>query len=66
MAAAEAIAKRGDTLHTVAAVETSTSSIVGFSELVFPGEVRSDTEGEGQHYGTAVLPEHRGMGWACG
>ncbi|MDX2550963.1 GNAT family N-acetyltransferase [Streptomyces stelliscabiei] len=56
VAAAEAIAKRGDSLYTVAAVHTSSGTVVGFSELVLPGE----GEGEGQHYGTAVLPEHRG------
>jgi GNAT superfamily N-acetyltransferase len=56
VAAAEAIAKRGDCLYTVAAVHTSSGTVVGFSELVLPG----DGEGEGQHYGTAVLPEHRG------
>ncbi|ULR48260.1 GNAT family N-acetyltransferase [Streptomyces deccanensis] len=58
VAAAEAIARRGDTLHTVAAVHTASGTIVGFSELVLPG----DGKGEGQHYGTAVLPEHRGHG----
>ncbi|MFF5360128.1 GNAT family N-acetyltransferase [Streptomyces scabiei] len=58
VAAAEAIAKRGDSLHTVAAVHTSSGTVVGFSELVLPG----DGLGEGQHYGTAVLPEHRGHG----
>ncbi|WNZ14034.1 GNAT family N-acetyltransferase [Streptomyces sp. 11x1] len=58
VAAAEAIARRGDTLYTVAAVHTSSGTIVGFSELVLPG----DGKGEGQHYGTAVLPEHRGHG----
>ncbi|UUU19530.1 GNAT family N-acetyltransferase [Streptomyces sp. DSM 40750] len=58
VAAAEAIAKRGDSLYTVAAVHASSGTIVGFSELVLPG----DGEGDGQHYGTAVLPEHRGHG----
>ncbi|BBC29561.1 hypothetical protein SGFS_008550 [Streptomyces graminofaciens] len=56
MAAAETIAKRGDTLYTVAAVDSSDGTIVGFSELVFRAR------GDGQHYGTAVLPEHRGHG----
>jgi GNAT superfamily N-acetyltransferase len=60
VAAAEAIAKRGDLLHTVAAVDASDGSVVGFSELVVPGDGR----GDGQHYGTAVLPEHRGDGLA--
>jgi GNAT superfamily N-acetyltransferase len=60
VAAAEAIAKRGDSLYTVAAVDASDHTIVGFSELVLP----ADGEGEGQHYGTAVLPEHRGKGLA--
>ncbi|MCM2423458.1 GNAT family N-acetyltransferase [Streptomyces sp. RKAG293] len=55
---AEAVAKRGDLLHTVAAVDVSDGSIAGFSELVVPG----DGKGDGQHYGTGVLPEHRGHG----
>ncbi|WP_329332123.1 GNAT family N-acetyltransferase [Streptomyces sp. NBC_00663] len=60
VAAAEAVARRGDLLHTVAAVDTTDGTIVGFSELVVPG----DGLGDGQHYGTAVLPEHRGRGLA--
>jgi GNAT superfamily N-acetyltransferase len=60
VAAADAVARRGDLLHTVAAVDTADGSIVGFSELVVPG----DGLGDGQHYGTAVLPEHRGRGLA--
>ncbi|WP_328841061.1 GNAT family N-acetyltransferase [Streptomyces europaeiscabiei] len=62
VAAAEAIARRGDRLYTVAAVHTSSGTVVGFSELVLPGDEKSDGKGEGQHYGTAVLPEHRGHG----
>ncbi|MFI6339289.1 GNAT family N-acetyltransferase [Streptomyces sp. NPDC050535] len=58
LSAAEAIARRGESLHTVAAVDRSDGSIVGFSELVVPGDGR----GDGQHYGTGVLPEHRGHG----
>jgi GNAT superfamily N-acetyltransferase len=58
VSAAEVIAKRGDLLHTVAVVDTADGSVVGFSELVVPGSGR----GDGQHYGTAVLPEHRGHG----
>ncbi|WP_371657650.1 N-acetyltransferase family protein [Streptomyces sp. NBC_00280] len=58
LAAAEAVAGRGDLLHTVAALDTTDGSVVGFSELVVPG----DGQGDGQHYGTAVLPEHRGHG----
>ncbi|MFD9002581.1 GNAT family N-acetyltransferase [Streptomyces sp. NPDC059582] len=60
VAAAEAVARRGDLLHTVAAVDTADGRVVGFSELVVPG----DGLGDGQHYGTAVLPEHRGRGLA--
>ncbi|MFF4833832.1 GNAT family N-acetyltransferase [Streptomyces sp. NPDC001315] len=60
VAAAEAVARRGDLLHTVAAVDAADGSVVGFSELVVPGDGR----GDGQHYGTAVLPEHRGHGLA--
>lgn len=58
VAAAEAIARRGDSLYTVAAVDASDGAIVGFSELVLP----AGGKGDGQHYGTAVLPEHRGHG----
>jgi GNAT superfamily N-acetyltransferase len=58
LAAAQAIADRADLLTTVVAVNDSDGSIVGFSELVVPG----DGQGDGQHYGTGVLPEHRGHG----
>jgi GNAT superfamily N-acetyltransferase len=58
LAAAKAVADRGELLTTVAAVDESDDSIVGFSELVVPG----DGKGEGLHYGTGVLPEHRGHG----
>ena len=58
LAAAKAVAGRGDLLYTVAALDTADGSVVGFSELVVPG----DGQGDGQHYGTAVLPEHRGRG----
>ena len=44
----------------MAAVDESTGAIVGFSELVVPG----DGKGEDQHYGTAVLPRDRGNGLA--
>lgn len=57
-AAAKAVEQRGDHLHTVAAVDASDGSIAGFTELVVPGDGR----GDGQHYGTGVLPEHRGHG----
>jgi GNAT superfamily N-acetyltransferase len=57
-AAAKAVEKRGQLLHTVVAVEESSGSIAGFTELVVPG----DGKGDGQHYGTGVLPEHRGRG----
>jgi GNAT superfamily N-acetyltransferase len=57
-AVAHTVATRGDHLHTVAAVDTSDGSIAGFTELVVPGS----GIGDGQHYGTAVLPEHRGRG----
>ncbi|MFI9051968.1 GNAT family N-acetyltransferase [Streptomyces sp. NPDC053427] len=55
---ARAVEKRGDLLHTVAAVRVADGAIVGFTELVVPGSRR----GDGQHYGTGVLPEHRGLG----
>ncbi|MCP2311234.1 GNAT family N-acetyltransferase [Kitasatospora paracochleata] len=56
--AAAAVARRGELLHTVAAVDESDGSVVGFTELVVPG----DGTGDAQHYGTGVLPEHRGRG----
>ncbi|HEV7962903.1 MAG TPA: GNAT family N-acetyltransferase [Actinoplanes sp.] len=55
-----AVARRGDLLDTVAVVAEATGEIVGFTELVVPG---SGT-GDGQHYGTGVLPAHRGRGLA--
>ncbi|MET7687693.1 GNAT family N-acetyltransferase [Streptomyces sp. NPDC005483] len=60
VAAAEAVARRGELLHTVAAVDATDGGVVGFCELVVPG----DGSGDGRHYGTAVLPEHRGRGLA--
>ncbi|RKE17161.1 GNAT family N-acetyltransferase [Streptomyces sp. TLI_171] len=60
LAAAKAVADRGELLHTVAAVETASGRIVGFSELVLP----ADLTGDAQHYGTAVLPAHRRRGLA--
>ncbi len=57
-AAAARVKARGDHLHTVAAISESDGAIAGFSELVVPG----DGTGDAQHYGTAVLPAHRGHG----
>ncbi|WP_214411381.1 GNAT family N-acetyltransferase [Sphaerisporangium fuscum] len=57
-AVARTVGERGDLLHTVVAVDESDGSIAGFTELV----VRGDGTGDGQHYGTGVLPEHRGHG----
>jgi GNAT superfamily N-acetyltransferase len=59
-AIAAAIATRGDTLCTVAAVDEADGTIAGFSELVVPGAGTTDA----QHYGTGVLPGHRGRGLA--
>ncbi|GGT80390.1 MULTISPECIES: GNAT family N-acetyltransferase [Streptomyces] len=59
-AAAAAVERRGDLLHTVVAIDESDGSIAGFTELVVPG----DGKGDGQHYGTGVLPKHRGHGLA--
>lgn len=50
-----------DAEDTVAAVDRSDGSVVGFTELVVPG----GGTGDAQHYGTAVLPDHRGHGLAC-
>jgi GNAT superfamily N-acetyltransferase len=41
-----------------AAVDESDDTIVGFTELVVPG----DGKGDAQHYGTGVLPGRRGHG----
>ena len=57
-AAAAAVQRRGEHLHTVAAVSVATGEIAGFSEFVVPGNGSDDA----QHYGTGVLPEHRGHG----
>ncbi|MEU7020773.1 GNAT family N-acetyltransferase [Streptomyces sp. NPDC046203] len=59
-AAVAAVAGRGEVLHTVAAVAEADGSVAGFTELVTPG----NGTGDGLHYGTAVLPEHRGHGLA--
>jgi GNAT superfamily N-acetyltransferase len=58
--AAQVIEQRGDHLNIVAAVDESIGTIAGFTELVVP----KDGKGEAQHYGTAVLPAHRGHGLA--
>jgi GNAT superfamily N-acetyltransferase len=58
--AAQVIEERGEHLTTVAAVDEASGAIVGFTELVVPG----DGTGDAQHYGTAVLPAHRGHGLA--
>ncbi|WP_432894258.1 GNAT family N-acetyltransferase [Kribbella sp. CA-245084] len=57
--AAQVIAQRGDHLSVVAALD-ETGQIVGFTEVVVPG----DGKGDAQLYGTAVLPAHRGRGLA--
>ncbi|MGW2276541.1 N-acetyltransferase family protein [Streptomyces sp. NPDC001770] len=59
-AVARAVERRGELLHTVAVVSEADGAIVGFTELVVPG----DGTGEGLHYGTGVLPAHRGRGLA--
>ncbi|WP_133983832.1 GNAT family N-acetyltransferase [Kribbella voronezhensis] len=55
---AKVVEDRGEHLLTVSAIEQATGKIVGFTELVVP----ADGKGDAQHYGTAVLPEHRGHG----
>ena len=57
-AVAAAVADRGDHLDTVAAVTEADGTVVGFTEVVVP----ADGTGDGLHYGTGVLPEHRGRG----
>ena len=59
-AIAAAVADRGDILCTVAAVDEADGTIAGFTELVVAGTGTDDA----QHYGTGVLPEHRGRGLA--
>lgn len=59
-AVAAAVADRGDLLHTVAALDERDGSVAAFTELVVPGS----REGDAQHYGTGVLPRHRGRGLA--
>ncbi|MFC4069214.1 GNAT family N-acetyltransferase [Actinoplanes subglobosus] len=56
---ADVVANRGETLLTTAAIG-SDGEIAGFTEVVVAG----DGTGDGQHYGTGVLPEHRGHGLA--
>ncbi|MDY7085581.1 MAG: GNAT family N-acetyltransferase [Actinomycetota bacterium] len=58
-AVAEAVARRGETLCTTAAI-TRDGTMAGFTELVVPAE----GTGDAQHYGTGVLPAHRGRGLA--
>ncbi|MGK5685499.1 GNAT family N-acetyltransferase [Actinoplanes sp. URMC 104] len=58
-AIADAVARRGETLTTTAAL-TSGGEIAGFTELVVP----AGGTGDAQHYGTGVLPTHRGRGLA--
>ncbi|WP_432950596.1 GNAT family N-acetyltransferase [Kribbella sp. CA-253562] len=55
---AEVVAQRGELLETVAALDEVTGEVVAFTELVVPGDGRGDA----QHYGTAVIPSHRGKG----
>ncbi|BEL08253.1 GNAT family N-acetyltransferase [Actinoplanes sichuanensis] len=56
---AAAVAERGEILLTTAVIAPD-GEIAGFTELVVAG----DGTGDGQHYGTGVLPEHRGRGLA--
>ncbi|WP_093609866.1 GNAT family N-acetyltransferase [Actinoplanes philippinensis] len=56
---AAAVAERGEILLTTAAIGAD-GEIAGFTEVVVAG----DGAGDGQHYGTGVLPEHRGRGLA--
>jgi GNAT superfamily N-acetyltransferase len=57
---ARAVADRGEHLDTVAAVDESDGAIVAFTEVVIP----AGCTGDGQHYGTGVLRDHRGQGLA--
>ncbi|GAA1638432.1 GNAT family N-acetyltransferase [Actinoplanes couchii] len=53
---AAVVADRGDTLLTTAAIGAD-GEMAGFTEVVLSGD-------EGLHYGTGVLPAHRGRGLA--
>ncbi|MFC7274500.1 GNAT family N-acetyltransferase [Paractinoplanes rhizophilus] len=55
----KAVADRGEFLCVTAALTTE-GEIAAFTELV----VAADGGGDAQHYGTGVLPEHRGRGLA--
>lgn len=57
--AAQVIEQRGDHLSVVAVLDRK-GRMAGFTEVVVAG----DGKGDGQLYGTAVLPEHRGRGLA--
>jgi GNAT superfamily N-acetyltransferase len=50
----------GSALLGAVAALAPDATIAGFSELVVPG----DGTGDGRHYGTGVLPGHRGRGLA--
>ncbi len=56
---AAAVAERGETLCTTAAL-TSGGEMAAFTELVVP----ATATGDAQHYGTGVLRPHRGRGLA--
>ncbi len=45
---------------TTAAVDKASGEVVAFTEVVVPGDGKSDA----QNYSTAVLPAHRGHGLA--
>ncbi|WP_433381741.1 GNAT family N-acetyltransferase [Actinoplanes sp. CA-142083] len=55
----QAVADRGEFLCITAALTTE-GDMASFTELVVP----ADGAGDAQHYGTGVLPEHRGRGLA--
>ena len=59
-AVARAVADRGEHLLTVAAVHEDTGELAAFTELVVP----ESGDGEAEHYGTGVVPTHRGRGLA--
>jgi GNAT superfamily N-acetyltransferase len=56
---AAAVARRGETLCTTAVLGPD-GEMAGFTELVVP----TGPAGDAQHYGTGVLPAHRGRGLA--
>ena len=59
---AEIVARRGERLLTVAAVDASDGTVAGYTKLVLPAGNAGQAAHVAQQYDTAVLPVHRGHG----